>query len=140
MKGILQMPEMFCGSVVSNVEVKDVPEFAREERFYLNSPILIRKKDENNTKHITFHDREFNNLLTENLKRKLKKVNLDSDEIMLELDKSYSSPQTKLVDYKGIKNKTTLAPIIIKGNPEQIAFAWDVGLGESTGIGFGAIK
>ena len=28
----------------------------------------------------------------------------------------------------------------LKGSPEQIAFAWDVGVGNSTGIGFGALK
>jgi CRISPR/Cas system endoribonuclease Cas6 (RAMP superfamily) len=31
-------------------------------------------------------------------------------------------------------------PIIIKGKPETKLFAWNVGLGNSTGIGFGAIK
>jgi CRISPR/Cas system endoribonuclease Cas6 (RAMP superfamily) len=30
--------------------------------------------------------------------------------------------------------------VIIKGTPEQLAFAWNVGLGNSTGIGFGALN
>jgi len=79
-------------------------------------------------------------LLTENFKVKLQSVNLPVDNLSIEFDRNYAFPQTKLVDYKGIKNKTTLAPIIIKGSPEQIAFAWTVGLGNSTGVGFGAIK
>ena len=46
---------------------------------------------------------------TENLKAKLESVNLSTDNLSVELDKSYAFPQTKLVDYKGIKNKTTKA-------------------------------
>lgn len=139
-KGILENPDTFCGSRVINVQIKEVPEFSNEERFFLNSPVLIRKRDGEKTKHVTYLNEDFETLLTENIKGKLQLVGLDSDDISIELDKSYAFPRTKLVDYKGIKNKTTLAPVIIKGTPEQIAFAWTVGLGNSTGIGFGSLK
>lgn len=139
-KGILADPETFCGSKVIDVQIKDVPAFSMEERFFLNSPILIRQREGDKTKHITFQDENFESLLTDNLKSKLKAANLSDEDVMIQLDKSYAFPQTKLVDYKGIKNKVTLAPIIIKGTPKQIAFAWSVGLGNSTGIGFGSLK
>lgn len=139
-KGILEDPEMFCGSRVIDVQIRDVPDFSNEERFFLQSPVLIRQRDGAKTKHVTYQDDVFEELLTENLKVKLRSVDLPTDNVSVELDKSYAFPQTKLVDYKGIKNKTTLAPVIIKGNPEQIAFAWQVGLGNSTGIGFGSLK
>jgi CRISPR-associated endoribonuclease Cas6 len=139
-KGILESPETFCGSKAIDVQIKDVPSFSNEERFFLNSPILIRQRDGEKTKHITYQDKAFEKLLTENMKVKLQSVNLPAEKISIELDRSYAFPQTKLIDYKGIKNKTTLAPVIIKGSPEQIAFAWQVGLGNSTGIGFGALK
>lgn len=139
-KGILQDPELFCGSKVVSVQIKEAPAFSTEERFFLNSPILIRQREADEIKHITFLDDNFESLLTDSLKSKLKLANLSDANIAVELDKSYAFPQTKLVDYNGIKNKTTLAPVIIKGTQEQIAFAWAVGLGNSTGIGFGAIK
>lgn len=140
-KGILSDPSTFFGSRVIDVQIKEAPAFSSEERFFLNSPILLRQKDElGKTKHITFHDEEFDSLLTKNLKSKLRKANLSEDNVFVGLDKSYPTPQTKLINYKGIENKTTLAPVIIKGSPEQISFAWTVGLGESTGIGFGSIK
>lgn len=139
-KGILKRPETFCGSSVVDVQIKEVPVFGDEERFFLNSPILIRQRDGEKTKHITFKDENFGQLLTENLKGKLKSANIPEDDVSVELDKSYAFPETKLVDYKGVKNKTSLAPVIIKGTTEQIAFAWQVGLGQSTGIGFGALK
>ena len=139
-KGILSDPETFCGSRVIDVQIKNVPEFSSEEKFFLNSPILIRQRVGEKTKHITYLDENFEHLLTENLKGKLKAANLSTENVLVELDKEYAFPQTKLVDYKGIKNRTTLAPIIIKGTPEQIALAWTVGLGNSTGIGFGSLK
>jgi len=140
MKGILSSPDVFCGSKVVGIQIKETPQFSGEEQFFLNSPVLIRKRVDEKTKHVTFKDRDFEDLLTENLKNKLKSAHLPSENVSIKIDKDYACPQTKLVDYKGIKNRTTWAPVIIKGMPEQIAFAWQVGLGQSTGIGFGAIK
>lgn len=140
MKGVLNDPETFCGSRVIDIQIKDVPEFSKEERFLLNSPILIRKREGEKTKHVTFLDKDFNELLTQNLCVKLESANISSEGISVRIDENYSNPKTKLIDYKGVKNKTSLVPIIIKGSPEQIAFAWQVGLGNSTGIGFGSIK
>lgn len=139
-EGILNDPATFCGAFVTDIQIKNIPEFSNEERFFLNSPILIRQREMDKTKYITFKDENFDHLLTEILKGKLRAVNLSEKNVTVKLDKSYAFPQTKLIDYKGVKNKTTLAPVIIKGSPEQIAFAWTVGLGSSTGIGFGAIK
>lgn len=139
-RGIMARPETFCGSIASEVQITSTPEFGDKERFMLNSPILIRKKEGEKVRHITFKDEDFASLLTESLVNKMKIAGLNFKGIRVSLDQDYPSPQTKLVDYNGIKNKTTLAPVIIQGEPEQIAFAWNVGLGNSTGIGFGALK
>lgn len=139
-KGIVSDPKMFCGIKAIDVQIKTTPMFTYEERFFMNSPILIRQKIGNQWKYLTYLDEDFEFVLTENLKGKLKAASISADGVSVELDKSYAFPQTKLVDYKGINNKTTLAPIIIKGTPEQIALAWEAGLGNSTGIGFGSIK
>lgn len=45
-----------------------------------------------------------------------------------------------LIDYRGVKNKASWCPIRIIGNAETKLFAWNAGIGNSTGIGFGAIK
>lgn len=140
LKGILTDPTTFYGSEVIDVQMKEIPEFSTEERFVLKSPVLIRKREGGKTKHVTFSDDDFEELLTANLKKKLKDSLITDDNVSVSLDKTYAFPQTKLINYKGIQNKATLAPVIIKGSPEQISFAWLVGLGESTGIGFGALK
>lgn len=140
MKGILEDPEMFCGIRAKDVQIRNVPIFSSEERFLLSSPILIRQRVGEKTKHVTFKDDNFEELLTENLKGKLRNANLPDSGLSVKIDRNYAFSQTKLVDYKGIKNKTSLTPIIIEGSPDQIAFAWAVGLGNSTGIGFGSLK
>lgn len=52
---------------------------------------------------------------------------------------AYSGKRIKLMTYKGIKNKASMCPVIIKGTLQSKQFAWNVGIGNSTGIGFGAI-
>lgn len=54
-------------------------------------------------------------------------------------DKNYFNPKTKLVRINGIDSRANFCPVIIEGNPEAIRFAWNVGVGHSTGCGFGAI-
>ncbi|UIR57330.1 CRISPR-associated endoribonuclease Cas6 [Sphingobacterium sp. SRCM116780] len=140
LSGILKSPTLFYGISIIDVQIVETPQFNSSERFLLSSPILLRKKENGTSKHVTYEDWDFDQLLTENIKNKLKHADLSSEGIRVFFDKNYTSPKTKLINYKGVNNKTTLAPIIIEGSPEQIAFTWLVGLGESTGIGFGALK
>lgn len=139
-RGIMKDPAVFCGSQVLDVQIKQVPEFGDEARFFMQSPILIKKRDGEKIRHIVYNDDEFGFLLTRNLAQKLESAGLPSEGVEIGFDDSYAFPQTKLVNYKGIKNRASLVPLIIKGSPEQISFAWAVGIGNSTGIGFGAVK
>lgn len=139
-KGVLEDPVMFHGVKVIDVQIKNIPKFNSFEKFLMASPVLLKMKDENRIKHITLEDDNFEQVLTESFKNKLEKANLNPEGVSIRLNPETNFRQTKLVTYKGIKNKTSLAPIIIEGTPEQIAFAWCVGLGNSTGIGFGALK
>jgi len=58
----------------------------------------------------------------------------------IRFESSYAKAGTKKVTYNGIENRASWCPAIIEGNAETKLFAWNVGLGNSTGIGFGAIK
>lgn len=139
-KGVLADPEMFHGVKVTDVQIKNVPKFNTRENFQMASPVLLKIKEEDRVNHITIEDEAFEKVLIQNFKNKLAKANLDSEGVSIQLNPATNFRQTKLVTYKGIKNRTSMAPIIIEGTPEQIAFAWCVGLGNSTGIGFGALK
>lgn len=141
-KGILNDPFIFHELRVTDVQIQAAPHFNESENFYMASPILLKANGDRSKKirHVTFLDSDFQSLLTENLIKKLSKAGIDSYGCSIRLCPDNNSRCTKLVDYNGIKNKTTFAPLIISGNQQQIEYAWSTGLGHSTGIGFGALK
>ena len=139
-KNILDDPEMFYGAKVYDIQIQETPRFSEKERFLLASPILIQRFTDDNNRHYTFSDAKSDEYLTETLKTKAKIAGLNSENLKVYFDRSYHSPKTKIISYKNIKNKVNVCPVIIEGTPEMIGFAWNVGLGNSTGIGFGALK
>ena len=68
----------------------------------------------------------------------------EDDTLKISFDQNYPGKRTKKLDYKHgnqiIQIRANWCPVIIEGKPETKQFAWNVGLGNSTGIGFGAIK
>ncbi|MGV8879296.1 MAG: CRISPR-associated endoribonuclease Cas6 [Sphingobacteriaceae bacterium] len=139
-KGILKDPDIAFGVHVKDVKIVNSPNFSTQERFITASPIFIKRKFDQREQHISYDDPNASLYLTETLQNKLKTAGISSEGISVNFDKSYASSKTKLVTYKGVGNKANICPVIIEGNPEQIAFAWNVGIGNSTGIGFGALK
>jgi len=132
-------PDLAYGMTVKEVVIFENPEFSSEQRFMLATPIFIKRTMDKKSIHYLYSDNESDKLMTETLKTKLKKVGITDNSLNIEFDRSYEKAKVKLISYKGIKNKTNLCPIIINGKPETLAFAWNVGIGNSTGIGFGAL-
>lgn len=139
-QGVRMNPEIAFGLVVNEIIIQEDPIFEYEHKFIAASPIFIKRKIDGKEKHYDYQDNESSILLTETLKNKLRKANLDDEGVSVQFDPSNSNPRTKVIYYYKIGNKANICPVIIKGTPEQILFAWNVGLGNSTGIGFGAIK
>lgn len=139
-KGIMADPFICFGTSVSNIQIVETPVFSNMESFLVGSPVFIKRRVDNNEKHITYDDPNSNTFLTETLQKKLKAANLSFENVKVKFDTSFLTPQTKVIWYNKIGNKVNICPVIIEGSPEQIAFAWDVGIGNSTGIGFGALK
>lgn len=135
----MKNPGVCCGMVVKEIQMQDTPQFGSKERFIASSPVFIRKYDENRkAKHLTYDNEEADLYLTETLKKKLKNANMDY-EVKVSFDKAYQNPKTKLVKINGIDSRANFCPIIIEGDPEAVRFAWNVGVGHSTGCGFGAL-
>lgn len=141
-KGIVNEPDVCCGSRVFDVQIMQTPQFESQKHFLCASPVFVKRWIENaeKEKHVTFDDELSGQYLTETLRNKLSTAGLTTEGLSVEFDKAYSNPQTKVIHYKNIKNRANICPVIVKGTPEQVAFAWDVGVGNSTGIGFGALK
>lgn len=136
--GAMNDPAIFCGMKVSDILIKENPKFSNQERFLLASPILVKQFDGKKLVHKTFREVDTNQIMTNTLKSKLTKFGMNK-EISVEFDLTYSKAKTKLVKIKNINNRANMCPVILKGDPEAIAFAWNVGIGHSTGSGFGAL-
>jgi len=138
--GIRQDPVIGFGIKVSGVQITAPPVFSSKEVFHTASPIFIKRKLEGNEKHIEYDDPNASEYLTEALQKKLTIAGLSGEGLSVSFDATYSTPRTKIIKYKEIGNRVNICPVVIEGTPEQIEFAWHVGVGNSTGIGFGALK
>ena len=139
-KGIQQDPSITKGLEVTSITLQAPPAFGTDHLFQVGSPILAKRKVENSEKHYTWNEEITDQLLTETLSSKLRSAGLDDQGLQVSFDRNSPFAKTKLIRYKKIGNKVNLCPIRIKGSPEQLTFAWNVGVGNSTGIGFGALK
>jgi CRISPR-associated endoribonuclease Cas6 len=140
LKGIMEDPSVCYDSSITDVQIADDPLFSNRQTFFTASPVFIKRRVENTEKHITHEHPQSGEYLTETLKKKLQAANLSSEGVHVKFDNGYNNPKTKIIRYNQIGNRVSVCPVIVEGTPEQIAFAWNVGVGNSTGIGFGALK
>lgn len=139
-KTILNDPEMFSGLIVTDINIQEKAYLQDQNYFRLASPIFIKRKIENNIQFYTFEDAEANDLLVETIKHKMKLANLPVDETLkLSFDLNYLNKKIKKARIHNIDNKCSMCPVIIEGKEYTKDFIWNVGLGNSTGSGFGAI-
>jgi CRISPR-associated endoribonuclease Cas6 len=140
--GIQDDPIIAYGMEVMEVVLQRPPTFEREHRFLVQSPVLVKRYnwEQKKVHYYLYNEPEADALLTETMQNKLKAAGKENLDISLSFDRSYAGAKTKLIRYQGIDIKGSICPIIAKGDPEAIAFAWKVGVGNSTGIGFGALQ
>jgi CRISPR-associated endoribonuclease Cas6 len=139
-EGIQYDPTINYGLEVKSITIQETPPFGESHSFTLASPVLIKRMIGEKVKHFLFSDNQADELLTETLITKLKKAKLNPEGVQITFNRDYPFAKTKLVNYNGIGNKSSICPVTVKGTPEQISFAWNVGIGNSTGIGFGALN
>jgi CRISPR-associated endoribonuclease Cas6 len=139
MRGLLSEPDVCCGMKITDVQMLDTPKFNKHQRFITATPVLVKKYDGQRIKHLLFSDSGVDDVLTETLKTKLEKTEIDGKGIKVFFDRTYEKSKTRLVTIKGIQNRASVCPVIIEGTPGAVAFAWEVGVGHSTGSGFGAL-
>lgn len=138
-QSILKDPLMCYGMEVVDVSIEDNPDFSNRNKFLCGSPIFIRRFNKDKDRHYTFEDENAGELLKETLLHKMDQAGLEVDETLdIRFDRS-ANARTKIIEYRNVKNRVNLCPVIIDAKPETKLFAWNVGLGNSTGIGFGSI-
>ncbi|MCR9288932.1 MAG: CRISPR-associated endoribonuclease Cas6 [Bacteroidetes bacterium] len=140
-QGIFQDQHINWGMNVDEVNMKVTPQFGNRQVFLAQSPILIKRKSETDKHYQYFFpkDPKSNEYLTETLRRKLEKAGLSTD-VSVAFDATYPKPIIKKIAYRGLDIKGTICPVIVEGDSRAVQFAWEVGVGNSTGIGFGALR
>ncbi len=139
MRGLLSQPDVCYGMRITDVQMENTPKFGPLQKFFTATPVLVKKYDGEGIKHLLFSDSGADDALTATLKTKLRKAGMDDKTTRVSFDKTYEKSKTRLVTIKGIQNKASVCPVVIEATPETVAFAWEVGVGHSTGSGFGAL-
>jgi len=140
-KGAMANHPIRWGMEVTNITIQRTPDFGIKQRFMVQSPVLIKRKIDTAKQQEYYYpgDKESNTLLTETITTKLKRAGLNY-QAEVSFDPNYKNPKTKKITYKNLDIKATYCPVIITGDPRAVQFAWEVGVGSSTGIGFGALN
>ncbi len=140
-KGIQLDNDFGWGMKVISLNIEKEPDIEHRHKFQAASPIFIKrpKKEARGSDFFYFDNPNSDQYLTETLSRKLTKAGLPNAGVLVKFDRDYPNPKLKGTTYKGIKSIGSICPIIIEGTPDQLKFAWNVGIGNSTGIGFGAL-
>lgn len=139
-QGALKQPDVCCGMKVLKIIHQETPDFGRYYAFKAGSPILAKsKKIEGRVRHYIYSDPEADEVLTSTLQHKMDVAGLDAGhkEVRVRFDRGHPQARTKLIEFKGIKNRVSVCPVIVEGTPTAVRFAWTVGAGHSTGSGFG---
>ena len=138
--GIQSDPSLFYGLTVMEIVIQEDPDFADRNLFFTASPVFIKRRVGDQVNHIKFDDPLAGAYLKETLQTKMGEAGIEDESFDIRFETSYPKAGTKKITYNGVQNRANWCPVIIEGNPETKLFAWNVGLGNSTGIGFGAIK
>jgi CRISPR-associated endoribonuclease Cas6 len=140
-RGVFNGHQVSWGMEVREVSIQRTPDFGGQQRFLAQSPILIKRKREDGKHHHYYYpaDPEANALLTDTLQKKLQKAGLSAD-VSVAFDPEFRNPRIKKIRYRDIDIKATYCPVIVTGEARAVQFAWEVGVGNSTGIGFGALR
>lgn len=139
--GIFKDKHIRWGMMVKEVRMIVSPLFEKQHRFIAQSPILIKRSLEDQKHHQYFYhtDKQSSQYLTETLHRKLEVAGV-KERATVKFDSDYRSAYIKMIKYKGLDIKGSMCPVIVEGDPRAVQFAWEVGVGNSTGIGFGALR
>jgi len=141
--GVLRAPDIGLGLRVRDVRLQETPEFAAgEQPFRVASPVFIKHEVEKGrpADHLLPGHSLADELLTATLRHKLRKAGLNDTAAAVRFDPAYiTTAKRKLFQYKQVQCRGSICPVLVSGSAEQIQFAWEVGVGHSTGIGCGAL-
>ena len=140
-QGIFDGQHIRWGMKVQEVRMRVTPNFGKHQRFVAQSPVFIQRRIEGRKHQQYFFpaDPEANDRLTETLQRKLQRFGLPPN-VSVSFDPDYKKVGYKKVRFNHLDLRAAFCPVIVEGDDRGVQFAWEVGVGNSTGIGFGALR
>ena len=134
----------FAGLRVRDVRMQATPEFGDGEQvFRVGSPVFIKyqqPESDGPADHLLPGHVLADELLTNTLRRKLSQAGHDADGAAVRFDPAHvGAAKSKLFRYKQVQCRGSVCPVLVSGTAAQIQFAWEVGVGHSTGIGCGSL-
>lgn len=151
--GISKNPIVEAGNFffdIIDVQKIEFTPSSEEMKFFTISPIFIQSKErvDGKRKHYTFKDDlDFTSKsMVNTLKNRIDKLGLkiNTDNLEIVFDSSYEKAKIRNTYYEKdahvIKIQGSLCPIIVRGSKEAIQAAYYLGVGQSTGAGFGCLE
>ena len=133
---------------IKDVSIPRIPRFQTQMRFRCLSPIVmstVRQRDGEQTTHYCLpDDPKLSELIRQNLMRKHEAIYgqpPNEDALTFQFDQNYIDKKhgrvTRLVDFKGTKIRSILAPFYVSGSVALIQTGYECGFGVKNSIGFG---
>ena len=141
-RGILKDPILMPGIKVEKVLEEPIPMFGEAARFLIDGFVVARtKRPDGSREYLYWNDPRADVVLTGLLRQKLLLANFGPDhlDVTVEFDRTYRTASKKSTKYRTVNHHGSLCPVIIRGTPEAVRFAYLVGVGDLTGSGFGAL-
>jgi len=108
--------------------------------------VARQRRDDGSREYLLFGEERADSALTRTLRAKMDaaKLGVNPKDVQVRFDRGCDEAGTKLATIKKggheIQHKGSVCPVIVEGPPGAARFAWNVGIGELTGSGFGALK
>lgn len=140
--GIMQNPEFGFGMVFKNVEHISNETFLNGwNHFSTLTPFIIKEYfDKKNYSFVTLKDHDFQIKVKDYLIKKLTKIDpkLDLSDFDINIP-NHEAHKVRTVMVKNVVNKANRCQISIHTNKKVAELLYNIGLGQSTGSGFGTI-
>ncbi len=141
--------EFLFGMEIVETYAQATPDFGARHTFRVASPVFVRGDAlERPDAHILWNHPRADELLTRALHQKLAAAGHPDlcQGATARFDRAYPTPKSKLIHIKDnptgpdFQKRASFCPVIIEApTPEAVRFAWNVGVGGHTGMGFGSL-
>jgi len=138
--GVLSNQELTCGMKFAGIDPINETFVNGWNHFATLSPFLIKEKTNNGYKFITLNDDNFQTKIKNYLINKLSKINpnLNLNDFDVKIPNN-PNHKIKKIMVKNVINHANQCHISIHCNKQTAELLYNIGLGQSTGSGFGTI-